>query len=164
MGNNVDVLEVFKARKSLENQREFLNVQHSLGIIDADGVRNELELISKKEQAIRDRLVLNSHVTADGLPRSIAHHEPTPNNPKDYYSTKMPDGKKIKAVTYDGLMEKLFAYYTTGIRDYSIESVFNAALHEKRIRRQTLSQRIELILNTIFQKSLPQRISETSMT
>ncbi|SEB02570.1 Site-specific recombinase XerD [Pseudobutyrivibrio sp. ACV-2] len=133
MGNNVDVLEVFKARKSLESQREFLNVQHSLGIIDADGVRNELELISKKEQAIRDRLVLNSHVTADGLPRSIAHHEPTPNNPKDYYSTKMPDGKKIKAVTYDGLMEKLFAYYTTGIRDYSIESVFNAALHEKEV-------------------------------
>ena len=51
-----------------------------------------------------------SHTTNDGNPRAISHHEPTPSNPKDYYITQMPDGKKIKATTYEGLLEKLYDY------------------------------------------------------
>ncbi|SFO30054.1 Phage integrase family protein [Pseudobutyrivibrio sp. UC1225] len=117
----------------LETQREFLNVQLSLGIIDTDGVSKELNLISKKEKDLRDRLVFMSHVTNDGKLRAISHHVPTQSNPKDYYITKMPAGKKIKATTYDGLLEKLYDYYTAGIKDYSLESVFNAALHEKAV-------------------------------
>ena len=125
--------EIYKTIKLLESQKESLNVQLELGIIDSDGVRNELNLISQKEKVLRDRLVFMSHVTADGEPRAISHHEPTPGNPKDYYSTKMPDGKKIKATTYEGLMDKLFNFYTNGMKDYSLESVFKAALYEKEI-------------------------------
>ncbi|MBP3239252.1 MAG: hypothetical protein J6M92_01760 [Oribacterium sp.] len=125
--------EIYKTIKLLESQKESLNVQLELGIIDSDGVRNELNLISQKEKVLRDRLVFMSHVTADGEPRAISHHEPTPGNPKDYYSTKMPDGRKIKATTYEGLMDKLFNFYTNGMKDYSLESVFKAALYEKEI-------------------------------
>ncbi|MBO4461623.1 MAG: tyrosine-type recombinase/integrase [Lachnospiraceae bacterium] len=90
-------------------------------------------MISKKEQIIRDRFVFSNHVTHDGTPRSIAHHVPSPDNPKDYYITKMADGKKIKATTYDKLINKLYEFYTNSLRDTTIESVFNAAISEKAI-------------------------------
>ena len=125
--------EAVRLLGSLETQREYLKVQEKSGIIDADGVRDELEMISQKEKAIRKRFVMMNHVTAEGVPRSISHHEASPGNPKDYYITKMPDGKKIKATTYDGLIQKLFSYYTNGLTDYSLESVFKAALYEKEI-------------------------------
>lgn len=125
--------EAVRLLGSLETQREYLKVQEKSGIIDADGVRDELEMISQKEKAIRERFVMMNHVTAEGVPRSISHHEASPGNPKDYYITKMPDGKKIKATTYDGLIQKLFSYYTNGLTDYSLESVFKAALYEKEI-------------------------------
>lgn len=133
MNNIAIILDIFNSRRTLESQRVSLNVQLSLGIIDADGVSKELNLISKKDKVLRDRLIFMSHTTNDGNPRAISHHEPTPSNPKDYYITKMPDGKKIKATTYEGLLEKLYDYYTTGLKDYSVESVFNAALHEKAV-------------------------------
>ena len=43
----------------------------------------------------------------------------------------MPDGRKIKASTRDGLMDKLYNYYVGGISDLSLKSVFKAALAEK---------------------------------
>ena len=118
---------------NLETQRELLKVQEKSGIINSDGVRDELDMISQKEKATRERFVMMNHVTAEGVPRSISHHEATPSNPKDYYITKMPDGRKIKATTYDGLIVKLFAFYTNGLTDYALESVFKAALYEKEI-------------------------------
>lgn len=91
-----------------------------------------------KEKNLKQRLVLMSHVTVEGEPRSINHHEATPGNPKDYYVTKMPDGKKMKAVTYEGLIDKLYAHYTNGIKDYTVESIFNAALFEKQALYEVL--------------------------
>ncbi|MCR5769372.1 MAG: hypothetical protein K6G45_12945, partial [Lachnospiraceae bacterium] len=80
------------------------------------------------------KLVSTSHITADGVPRAISFHEATPGNPKEYFVTKMPDGRKIKAKTYDGLIEKLFIYYTAGPKeDCSLKTIFKAALKEKEV-------------------------------
>jgi len=68
---------------NLETQCELLKVQEKSGIINSDGVRDELEMISQKEKATRERFVMINHVTAEGVPRSISHHEATPSNPKD---------------------------------------------------------------------------------
>ena len=48
MNNIAIILDIFNSRRTLEAQRVSLNVQLSLGIIDADGVSKELNLISKK--------------------------------------------------------------------------------------------------------------------
>ncbi|MCR5323535.1 MAG: tyrosine-type recombinase/integrase [Lachnospiraceae bacterium] len=128
--------------KNIENERENLKLQEKVGIIDADGARDELNMISQREKMLREMFVLSSHVTAEGEKRAISYHEATPNNPKEYYSTKMPGGKKIKAKTYEGLVEKLFVYYSEGPkekenvkekdkRDHSLKAVFKAALKEK---------------------------------
>lgn len=128
-----EINEIVKTVILMNNQKESLKLQHQLGIMDSDGVRHELEMIKDKEKNLKQRLVLMSHVTAEGEPRSISHHEATPGNPKDYYVTKMPDGKKMKAVTYEGLIDKLYAHYTNGIKDYTVESIFKAALFEKSV-------------------------------
>lgn len=120
-----EINEIVKTVILMNNQKESLKLQHQLGIMDSDGVRHELEMIKDKEKNLKQRLVLMSHVTAEGEPRSISHHEATPGNPKDYYVTKMPDGKKMKAVTYEGLIDKLYAHYTNGIKDYTVESNVN---------------------------------------
>lgn len=135
--------EILLLLKNLKYQKESLQAQMKLGIIDNSGARQELELIAKKERALRKQMVLNNHVTADGTPRSISHHEPTPNNPKEYYSTKMPDGRKVKATTYDGLIDKLFIYYADGISDFSVKSIFTAALYEKEVTENPKENTIE---------------------
>lgn len=126
--NNLNIVHL---HLNLENQKESLNLQQSLGIMDSSGVRDELNLINKKQKALRDQLVLNNHLTNDGTPRVITHHEPTEGNPKDYYITRVADGKKIKANTLDALMDKLYLYYADGLLDFSVGSVFQAALAEK---------------------------------
>ena len=119
---------------ALEKQIDYLKLQEKIGIIDADGVREELNMISQKQKALRVKLVSTSHITADGVPRAISFHEATPGNPKEYFVTKMPDGRKIKAKTYDGLIEKLFVYYTAGPKeDCSLKTIFKAALKEKEV-------------------------------
>ena len=125
--------KIYKTLMFLQSQKEFLNDQLDLGIMELDCVRKELHMITEKERKLKEKLVLTNHITEDGEARSISHHEPTTGNPKDYYSTKMPDGRKIKATTYDGLVDKLFYFYTNGMKDYSLESVFRAALYEKQI-------------------------------
>ncbi|MCF0142462.1 MAG: tyrosine-type recombinase/integrase, partial [Parasporobacterium sp.] len=129
--------------ENMKKQKELLHTQINLGIIDEDGARDEFSMISKKERELHERLVFSNHVTADGTPRSISHHEPTDSNPKDYYSTKMPDGRKLKAATYEALIDKLFCYYADGISDFSVRSVFNAALLEKEVTENPKQNTIE---------------------
>jgi len=125
--------EIIKLIENIKNQRESLQSQLNLGIIDSDGAGYELEMINKKERALKTQLVLANHVTMDGTPRSISYHEPTESNPKAYYITKMADSKKIKATTYDGLIDKLYNFYADGISDMSLKSIFMAALAEKAV-------------------------------
>ena len=128
MDKNRDIIHIIE---NLKNQKELLNSELNLGIIDTDGAGYELEMINKKERALKEQLVLTNHVTMNGAPRSISFHEATESNPKSYWITKMPDGRKIKASTRDGLMDKLYNYYVGGISDLSLKSVFKAALAEK---------------------------------
>lgn len=73
-----------------------MKCQLKLDIIDEDGARDEFSMISKKEHELCEKLVFNNHVTVNGKLRSISHHEPSVGNTKDYYSTKMSDGKKSR--------------------------------------------------------------------
>ena len=45
----------------------------------------------------------------------------------------MADDRKVKATTRDGLIDKLFNFYTDGLSDLSFKAVFKAALAEKEI-------------------------------
>lgn len=45
----------------------------------------------------------------------------------------MADGRKIKATTYDGLIDKLYSFYANGLGDFSLKAVYKAALFEKSI-------------------------------
>ncbi len=130
---DLTIENVLRLMHSFKKQKEYLKLQHKVGIITTDGIRNELNVITKKEKIIRDRFVFSNHVTLDGAPRSIAHHVPSPDNPRDYYITTMPDGKKMKSNDYNKLLDKLFEFYSNGLRDTTIESVFNAAISEKAI-------------------------------
>ena len=125
--------EIINLIENIKKQRESLQSQLKLGIIDNDGAGYELEMINQKERKLMQQLVLANHVTVDGTPRSISYHEPTESNPKAYYITKMADGKKIKATTYDGLIDKLYNFYADGISDMSLRSIFKAALAEKAV-------------------------------
>jgi len=130
MENNKEILTLLE---NLKKQKESLQSEIKLGIIDTDGAGYELDMITKKEQALREHLVLTNHVTLDGQPRTISYHEPTDANPKAYYITKMADGRKVKATTREGLIEKLFSLYSDGLSDMTFQSVFKAALSEKAI-------------------------------
>lgn len=55
----------------------------------------------------------------------------------------MPDGKRIKAVSYDKLIDKLYNYYADELLDFSVASVFNAALNEKAVTENPKPRTIE---------------------
>ena len=143
MDTKLKNIEIVKMMYKLQADVESLNSQVNLGIIDASGARDELNILNTKQQRLRDQLVLSNHVTKDGQPRLIKHHTPTDGDPKEYYITIMPDGKRIKAVSYDKLMDKLYNYYADGLLDFSVESVFKAALEEKVVTENPKPRTIE---------------------
>ena len=143
MNRNPKNIEIIKLMYKLQADEESLNSELNLGIIDASGARAELELLNAKQQKLRDQLVYSNHVTNEGQPRIIKHHTPTESNPKDYYITIMSDGKRIKAVTYDKLIDKLYNYYADGLLDFSVQSVFEAALNEKVVTENPKPRTIE---------------------
>ena len=126
-------INLLKLLDSLKKQADCLKDQVNLGIIDSDGAALELEMITKKEKALKEQFVCSKHITNDGNKRTITHHLPTSGNPKDYYITKMADGSKIKACSYDKLIEKLFSFYSDGLYDFTINTIFEVALREKAV-------------------------------
>ena len=63
---------------------------------------------------------------------AISHHVATDGDPLDYYYTRLPDGnKRMKGVTKETLIEKLYNYYYTGSIDYSFRAMFLSAIDEK---------------------------------
>ncbi len=119
--------------RHLEMQKESLMAQVRLGIIDIDDSNEENAMITKKERNLKKQFVKERHVTKTGTPRSISYHAATEQNPKAYYITKLPNGRKIKATSMDIMIDKLFEIYAEGIADFSVTSVFKAALLEKEI-------------------------------
>ena len=130
--NGLDI-EIVKVIKSIESQLESLQIQEKMGIINASDAGIERDMLNQKERMLKERLVSNQHLTADGTPRAISHHEPTDDNPKEYWITRVADGKKMKAATRDALIDKLYEYYLGGECDLTVKSVFKAALLEKAI-------------------------------
>lgn len=55
----------------------------------------------------------------------------------------MADGERIKAVSYDKLIDKLYNYYAEGLLDFSVKSVFEAALSEKAATENPKPRTIE---------------------
>ena len=119
--------------EDLMRQRLSLQTQFEAGIINSVDVTTEIELISKKERKLKEQLIEKLHVTESGEMRSIHHHEPTPENPKDYYITKLANGTKIKGSTYESLLNKLYIHYTDGLSDFSIGKIFKVAVKEKEV-------------------------------
>ena len=136
-------IEIGKLIKITRNQLESLNAQVDLGIMDEDSAEFERRMLTRKERALVEQLVSTRHVTLDGEPRAISYHEPTSQNPKAYWITKMPDGKKIKASTRDGLIDKLYEYYSSGASDLSVLKMFKAALYEKAITENPKQNTLE---------------------
>ena len=126
-------VEIIKVIRSIESQLESLQIQEKLGIMDASGAGNERNMLNQKERKLKEQLVDSKHLNADGSPRAISHHEPTEGNPKEYWITRVADGKKVKAATRDGLIDKLYEYYVGGTFDLTIRNVFRAALLEKAV-------------------------------
>lgn len=126
----------------LMRQRLSLQSQFEAGIINSVDVTTEIELITKKERKLKEQLVESMHVTEKGVMRSIHHHEPTKENPKDYYITKMADGTKIKGSTYESLLNKLYIHYTDGLSDFSIGRIFKVAIREKEVTENPNSKTI----------------------
>ena len=74
----------------------------------------------------------------------------------------MPDGKRIKAVSYDKLMDKLYNYYDDGLLDFSVEFALNAALEEKAVTETHPKKKTFLsfkgILDLIFEYAYMHKI------
>lgn len=62
---------------------------------------------------------------------AISHHHPTESNPKDYYITRLPNGKKMKGDTKEKLLDKLYNYYMYNKDlDHTFGHIFDVALDE----------------------------------
>lgn len=127
------VLDIARIIRSIELQLEALQSQINLGIIEAGSAEEERKMLTQKERTLKELLVSKQHLTHDGLPRAISHHEPTEKYPYDYWITRVDNGHKLKAPTKDNLIDKLYEYYLGEKFDLTIKGVFKAALIEKNI-------------------------------
>lgn len=109
-----------------KNQRRSVETQLECGIISLVDALEEKERIMKKEIKLKESLVKEVHVKRDGTPRAIAYLE----NCK-MYSTKMPDGRKIRATSYENLVLKLFDEYHLVLSSFSVNDIFEKAIKLK---------------------------------
>lgn len=122
----------FKLLFDLHEQLKSVQLQLDCGIIDAVDADSEIMQIKKKEQKLREKLVLERHKNKDGTPKKITYHEPTKDYPNGYYYTKISDSFKPKRATYDLLIDALFDHYGIRIEGNSIASMWTLAIEEKR--------------------------------
>lgn len=156
-------LEIVKIIKSIEVQLESLQSQEKIGIIEASDAGCERKMLNQKERMLKERLVSNQHLTADGMPRAISHHEPTDDNPKEYWITRVADGKKLKATTRDALIDKLYDYYVGGEFDLTVKSMFKAALLEKAITENPKQNTLDKN-EADFKRYISPKLANTSIT
>ena len=127
---NKDIIEILHLQKDYNNQKKSLQKELQLGIIDVDSFSEEMTNLSKKEIQLKQKTVFSYHVTSNGTPKVIAQYGP---NRRNLWHTKVSKGKIITAKSYEELINKLFTYYTGGLNDYSVHSIFEAALLEKQV-------------------------------
>ena len=96
------------------------------GIIDSADVVM-IDAMTKKERSLKKEYVLKKHVTSEGLPRLIK----PPTGSIKGWSTLVEGKKRVSALTYDGLIDKLFDMYSDGYLNRSFENMFEAALQHK---------------------------------
>lgn len=96
------------------------------GIIDASGVAL-INDMTRQERSLKKEYVLQRHVTPEGTPRQIKPPTGTING----WSTRVEGKKRIKAKTYDLLIDKLFEIYSDGCLNMSFQNVFEMALQQK---------------------------------
>ncbi|WP_294238782.1 hypothetical protein [Pseudobutyrivibrio sp.] len=63
MDTKLKNIEIVKMMYKLQADVESLNSQVNLGIFDASGARDELNILNAKQQRLREQLVLSKHVT-----------------------------------------------------------------------------------------------------
>lgn len=125
-----------------KQEKQSLQTQVDLGIITLGDALNEYAELSKKELALREKFVMAVHIKRNGEPRNISFHEASEDNPVSYWFTLMPDGKRKKNNTREGLILALYDHYTGALSDNSVRAIFKAALHEKAITENPKSTTI----------------------
>ena len=131
--DNLEILNINRIMEGLHLQKLALKTQLETGIITIVDAVNETDMITKKERKLKEQLIKSVHVTENGEMRSIHHHLPTSGNPKDYYITKLDNGRKIKGASYESLLNKLYAHYSDGLTNFSVGMIFKAAIQEKEM-------------------------------
>ncbi len=120
------------AKKDLLSEIRKLHIAKAIltppagGIIDPSGVAL-LNDMTRQERSLKKEYVLQRHVTPDGSPRQIK----PPTGSINGWSTRMEGKKRIKAKTFDLLIDKLFEIYSEGCLDMSFQNIFEMALQQK---------------------------------
>ena len=108
-------------------QKKSVQEQLEHGIINYVDATNELNMITSKERKIKEKLVLEVHITEDGIPRKLKYLEA-----KDLWQTIMPDKSRVTAKTKELLIEKLFDWYHLKIQSVTVKDLFEVALSLKK--------------------------------
>lgn len=122
----IDFTEASRMLHDFEHQRDSVKNQLKCGIINSADATNELMSISKKEYALKEKLVTQVHVTGNGEPRKIEYKES-----RGMWKTIMPDKTYMFGKTKEILIDKLFEFYGLTLTDTKIKSIFLLAIKEK---------------------------------
>lgn len=124
--------------RDIESQKSTFHQLLKYDIIDSIDVTNELIMIRKKEAKIKEALVMQYHITKNGIPRTISYIEN-----RQIYTTFMEDRSRISAKTKEALIDKLMTYYGLTINDTSFKNIFDLALDQKQRTENPDSKTIE---------------------
>ena len=135
ISTDVNVNYILACNKMLQDlllQKQSLQNQLDLGIIEMVDATQEVIMINSKELKIKKQLVNVVHVKTNGKLRSIKDHVPTSSYPNGYVYTKLEGGKLVKAKDLDTLYNRLYDYYFGKSNGFSVKEIFDKALEEKK--------------------------------
>lgn len=92
---------------------------------------------------------------------SISHHLPTDSNPDDYWTTRLPNNKRIRRNSRKELIESLYEYYTES-NTYSFKKMFEAAIKQKQ---ETENVKLETVRkhSYVYEKLVSDELSNTDV-
>lgn len=121
-----DIQDALIMLHDFKHQRVSIHNQQKCGIISSADATNELMSISKKEYALKEKLVTQVHVTGNGDPRKIEYKES-----RGMWKTIMPGKTYMFGKTKEALIDKLFEFYGLTLADTKIKSIFLLAVKER---------------------------------